>query len=1081
MTVRTFLAAIVGCVLSLPVAAIEAPLPRHPAPSPDGTLIAFSWQGDLWLVDAGGGAARRLTAHPATERFPVWSRDGRFIAFASDRHGNDDVFIIPTDGSRAPQRLTFASTTDIPEAFTPDGTAVLFSSGRARGVRWGSQLWTVALSGGTPAMAQAAFVTSDGISGHAAYSPDGGALIFVRGSTKWVRRGYRGPASRDLWLRGPEEAYTQLTTWDGPDDSPSWVDDSTIAFLSDREGTKNVYLLDRQNGRVSRLTDHQGSAVRCPRASADGSIIAYEFEDAVWTVSPQSGASQRVHIEVPAEKVVNPVQRQTATDHAQDLAISADGKLAAFIVHGDVFVTDVVSKEDQEIATPPTVQVTATPESEANVSWSPDGTTLLFSSASGDDVDVCTARRADEEMPWTENFDFVVEHLTDSPAVEQLPRFSPDGERVAFVRGKGELVVMPAAGGEETVLLDQWATPEYEWSPDGAWIAYSIPDESFNSEVWIVSSSGGSPYNVSRHPDEDVSPSWSPDGRRLVWLSRRHDDTFDVWGVWLTRADDERTAAQWLKVWKEQDEPKKKGDGDEKAEDAKSEAEEKKTTDLPTVTIDFDDLWRRVAAITDLKGDEGFVGVSPDGKTVVFTAEHEGELDLYSVRWDGEDIKRLTEGGAEPEDVQFGPKGATLFYLDDKGKIKRVGLDAKSGDPIPFSARYEVDAQSERAAVFDAAWLALEENFYDPNFHGVDWPAQREKYRPWALEASTDADFSDVVNLMLGELNASHMGYYPRGDGGGDSTGWLGVTFDPTAGGPGLLIREVLPDSPAARTDVGLHPGERLLAVNGTEITETTNVFGLFVDTVDRPTPITVQPSDGVERTVVVAPVDFRELRRLRYQEWVRERRHITDELSGNRLGYLHIQGMDIPSFEEFERDLYAAAHGKDGLLIDVRSNGGGWTTDYLMAVLMVQRHAYTVPRDADPDIRAYPQGRLPLAAWTRPAAALCNEDSYSNAEIFSHAFKSLDRGPLVGWPTFGAVISTGGTRLLNGAWVRLPFRGWFVAPTGVNMELNGAVPDVLVAHPPAEDSSAVNDTQLARAVEVLLADLETDPRTGAW
>jgi tricorn protease len=190
---------------------------------------------------------------------------------------------------------------------------------------------------------------------------------------------------------------------------------------------------------------------------------------------------------------------------------------------------------------------------------------------------------------------------------------------------------------------------------------------------------------------------------------------------------------------------------------------------------------------------------------------------------------------------------------------------------------------------------------------------------------------------------------------------------------------------------------------------------------------------------------------------------------------------MNAPSFEEFERMLFAAADGKEGLLVDVRFNGGGWTTDYLMAVLMVQRHAYTVPRGADPSIRAYPQGRLPLAAWTRPAAAICNEQSYSNAEIFSYAFQTLERGPVIGWPTFGAVISTGGTRTLDGATVRLPGRGWFVAPTGVNMENNGAVPNVLVAQPPAEDHSATEDTQLRRAVEVLLADLESDPRTGAW
>lgn len=231
----------------------------------------------------------------------------------------------------------------------------------------------------------------------------------------------------------------------------------------------------------------------------------------------------------------------------------------------------------------------------------------------------------------------------------------------------------------------------------------------------------------------------------------------------------------------------------------------------------------------------------------------------------------------------------------------------------------------------------------------------------------------------------------------------------------------------------------------------------------------------------MVVPTEDRTHRQLRYRQWVRQRRALAEELSGGRLGYIHVQAMAIPSFEEFERELHAAAHGKEGLIIDVRSNGGGWTTDYMMAVLTVRRHAYTVPRDADPDVRAYPQGRLPLSAWTRPAVAMCNEESYSNAEIFSHAFKTLDRGELVGMPTFGAVISTGGTRLLDGGWVRLPFRGWYVAGSGTNMELNGARPDVVVPLPPEQDTAADRDAQLAAAVRTLLDGLEDDPRAGSW
>ncbi len=752
---RFALVVVVSLTICTAAFAVEAPLPRHPSPSPDGTQIAFSWQGDLWVVPAAGGDARRLTANPATERFPVWSRDGRFIAFASNRYGNDDVFVMPVDASAAPTRLTFASTSDVPDDFTPTVDAVLFTSNRAESVKWGTQLWTVPLNGGTPALAQDAFGEA------ASYSPDGEQLAFVRGQTKWTRRGYRGPASRDIWLRTGGD-YTRLTDFDGTDDRPTWLDDQNIIFLSSRDGRKNVYRLDVATRTATQLTFQEGSAVRFPRAAADGSVIAYEFEDGIWTVPPAGGPSTRLSIQVAADQVNNPVERRTATDGADEIAISPDGKLAAFIVHGDVFVTAIVDKDDLEIAKPPTARVTTTPERERDLSWSPDGKTLLFSSAANGNDDLYTAVPSPNDTQWPEAFNFQLTPITATPAEEYAAAFSPDGDRIAFIRGRGQLVVQPKDGGAETVLLDHWAAPDYAWSPDGAWIAYSTPDVHYNSEVWVVASAGGEAYNVSRHPDDDLAPRWSPDGRRLVWTAKRADNTFDLWGVWLTREDDERTPAQWLKLWADKGGDKKKGKDKEEDDDASDDDDEKKA-ELPAVSIDFERLWERVHRITELKGDEGAARISPDGKTIIFTAEFEGEEDLYSVRWDGGDLKRLTKDGTEPGQFVFDRKGKTIFYLDGKGHIKRVALDGKPGDPIPFKARYVVDVRLERAVVFDEAWRALNENFYDPDFHGVDWPAQQVKYRPWALQASTREDFADIVNLMLGELNASHMGYYPPG------------------------------------------------------------------------------------------------------------------------------------------------------------------------------------------------------------------------------------------------------------------------------------------------------------------------------
>ncbi len=309
--------AVISCSV-VPVLAREAALPRHPAPSPDGSLIAFSWQGDLWVVEATGGQARRLTAHPAAERHPVWSRDGQWLAFASDRHGSLDVFVMPGDGSEPPRRLTHASLDDEPTDFTPDGTAVVFSSRRAESVRWMPGLYSVPVSGGTPTLVQPAHGR------HGRFSPDGDALVFVRGESKWNRRGYRGAANRDLWLRTAQDEYLKLTEFAGDDDCPSWLSSQTIAFLSARGGRKNVFLLATDSGSATQLTNHQGSDVRSVRASANGAVIAYEFEDALWTVSP-SGEPARLTIEVTADIVDNQISRHVKSRDASEFRISPDG------------------------------------------------------------------------------------------------------------------------------------------------------------------------------------------------------------------------------------------------------------------------------------------------------------------------------------------------------------------------------------------------------------------------------------------------------------------------------------------------------------------------------------------------------------------------------------------------------------------------------------------------------------------------------------------------------------------------------------------------------------------------------------
>lgn len=397
-------------------------------------------------------------------------------------------------------------------------------------------------------------------------------------------------------------------------------------------------------------------------------------------------------------------------------------------------------------------------------------------------------------------------------------------------------------------------------------------------------------------------------------------------------------------------------------------------------------------------------------------------------------------------------------------------------ESLPISARLNVNYHEESNQIFEEAWKAINDGFYDPNFHGQDWNVLKEIYKPLAMRASTRIDFQNMFNWMLGQVNASHMGFRSREfreDLQRQRTGLLGLEFVPNTNGS-LRVETVVGNMPSDRISSKIQVGDVITAVNGTKLTKNLNVYSVLEGTANEKIYLDLKRgNNSIE--VVIRPKISNRLEN--YTAWVKARKQLTEKYSNGQLGYIHIQGMNWTSFERFERELTAAGLGKKGLVIDVRFNGGGWTTDYLMAVLNVKQHAYTIPRGASNNLNIghdkfknhYPfSERLPLASWTKPSIALCNHTSYSNAEIFSHAYKALGLGTLVGEPTFGAVISTGSARLIDGSSVRMPFRGWFVKETGDNMDFVPAVPDIFVLNNP-DDKAKNKDTQLKRAVDELL------------
>lgn len=1086
---------------------------RQPALSPDGALAAFCHQGDVWIVSTraeDGGLARRLTAHDAYESSPKWSPDGARLAFTSTRHGNADVFWMPAEGG-APVRVTWNQENEGLHGWL-DGARLLVTANYDRyyasrnGVAWAAYA-----DGRTPA------VFGDWPLLRPSVSPDGRYLCYERGSGDPRRRAYRGAAASNLWLCDLQTGqHRPLTRNEGSDFWPMWSGDSAaVFFLSDRSCAGNesgrdlgLWRVDRDGGQP-RLVHHPGGrSLRHPGISRDGSRVIAELDADLVLIDTASGGARLLPVRGSYDPSEPDFMEITVDDGAGQLAVSPDGEAVAFVARGDIYVL----RKHEKIRR--CARVTSDPAPDSAPVWVDEGKALLFVSERDGNGEVYRVRPAEADTPFYKSDRFVEERLTRSERDESALSVAPDGKSLAWIQGPGTLVVgEPATLEVARVITECFTAPDFDWSPDSAWIVFSQPDDDFNEDVFLArvhvegldpSEPGVTPYNLTTHPDNDDAPRWSPDGRKIVFTSRRQlvEET-DCWVAFLRKEDAEQNERERLEAEEAREKARKKEKEDAKKaakketpkdepkdqpqepgqdppppeeegqEDEKEEKKEEKE-EVEPVVIDFQDLQRRLRRVTRREGNERGLGFDAGSKKIYFNAsvgtqltdDSEGEEGFFELDFYEDEEERL-----EPTAVSsFTRHDKEIFYSKGGAIFGR----ASEPKPYPFAVAFRDDRRALRVAVLEQAWRALDRGYYDPGFHGHDWRASLEKWRPVALEASTREDFAEAMNWMLGEMNSSHMGYSGGGNSGArdtdrNSSGQLGVLWDESYGGPGRRVLEAVKNTPAAREASRLHPGDVILSVNGVAYEPGDNWDRLLLGQEEQEVRLQVRNAAGEERTVLIRPASGGQFREALYRRWAERARAVVQARSGGKLGYVHIAAMGTGSLLEFERDLYDAGNGKDALLIDVRGNGGGWTTDMLLTMLMVRDHAVTRPRGGG---EGYPQDRRVFAAWTKPIVVLCDEQSYSNAEIFSWSIRTLGRGPLVGKQTYGAVISTGGAGLLDGSFVRLPFRGWYVNDgRHVNMELNGCPPDHPVEILPG-DYAAGRDPQLDKAIEVGLDEI---------
>ncbi len=1067
-------------------------LPRYPSISPDGSRVAFSWRGDLWKAPVQGGEARRLTAHPADDTRSAWSLDGQRIAFNSTRSGYPNIFEMRADGTEI-RRITVTDERCTVRGYGLDAEgneAILFDA-RIEGDPYQSHRpYAIAPEGGDPVRLHDAFGS------YPAVSPDGRYIAFVRNGYMrtqlgraygWHRRHYRGPERMQIWLydrRGG--GFTQLTEWEGDDGKPRWADDRTILFLSDREDrTVNLYRMRATEGEASveRLTRFDERDIHQFDVSADGRTVVFNRWDGLYRLdlSRADASPQRIAITA-SEDTLDETEDQTVSREVSEAALSPDGKVMATVAYGRVFVRAIGEHT-------PTRLVTPGHDRNRHIAWSPDGTKLYFSSdADGtESIYAATVAMTRDELVnggggadadkrdrdrWQTAIRFDIEPVVQWEENDQMPQPSACGRYLSFKRAQGRIMVLELANGREYTLVDHWdAGIDWRISPDGNYVAYSANDMDFSANVFIVPIDGSAePVDISSHSRNCVEPRWSADGRVLVFRSNRirtgqRQPNFDVYAVHLDRELDAMPTEQ-IHAYYAEAARRVRSRGPIPADPDEREYE-------PRRELDLEDAYRRVREVFNNEESVSNVEVTPCGGRIVFNGQIDGSWNAYSIAWDGSDRRGL---GGSVSMQHMTPSGDQFVFV----RSSRAGVSGVRGGGYTFhdiDATLTIDLAEQSEQKLREAARTLSELFYEPDMSGTDWPRLTDEYADLARRARTREEFKYVGARLFGELDRSHLGFGSKGEYRENRrpVGRLGVETERAELGDNTnhayRVTQVYLDGPAGAGAMRLIEGDLIVEIELEPFGPGDTMESKMEGRVGEETIVTVR-RDGEDRRLLLHPVSTSRLNDMRYDAWVDHNARLVDEWSGGRVGYVHIQSMNQPSLDRYMRDMYAAARGRDGLIIDVRNNGGGWTADRILASLIPGNHAYTIQRGADrSQVGHYPQDRVLMPRFTGQVNMLSNTKSHSNAEIISHGFQAYELGNLVGEQTYGGVISTGSFFLIDGTRVRLPGRGWYLHD-GTDMDNNGAIPDIHVPQRP-EAEVAGEDEQLRVAVEDIMERLD--------
>jgi tricorn protease len=1043
---------------------VSLPSLSDPALSPDGREIAFSSGGDLWTVPATGGEAHLLVTDQASEFRPLYSPDGTKLAFVSTRTGNGDIYVLTFTTGQL-ERVTYSDAPDSLDGWSRDGKWLYFTSG-ADDVGGNGDIFRVAATGGTPLEVSKERYLNEFES---APSPDGAEIALVAkgiSSVQWWRNGHAHIDETEVWLKpiGAENGYKRMLPADSKHAWPMWSKDGrTLYFMSDKSGAENIWQADAATGELKQVTHFESGRVLWPTISYDGASIVFERDFSVWRLDVQSGKVEPVKIVlrgVPS----SPGVMHTGVSRWSDLALSPDGKKIAAIGHGELFA--IGAKDGGEAQ-----RLTHTDSAEGSPAWSPDSNKVVYRSERDGGSSLY-------EYDFTTNAE---RSLTHGTAVDMEPTYSPDGKMVAFLRDRKELHVLTLAGMKDQVVahgeLDESVIA---WSPDSQWMAFAATGTNGFTNLHVVAAAGGEDHPITFLANGETASriAWSPDGKYILFDTAQRSEEPQMARVDLIPHVPAFREDQFRDLFKKQTAPDAPGTPSdkptEKAEASTTEAAKPVEKKKPeSVKIVFEGIRERLTLLPIGIGVNGPV-ISPDGKTLLFAAEVGGQENLYT--YSLEELakepaiaRQLTSTVGDKSNFAFTPDSKEVFYLqggEGGTSVHSVTIESRATKAVPVTANLDVDFDKEKEIVFEELWSTLDRRFYDANFNGHNWAALRTKWQPYIAGARSEYDLRRDLNLMIGELNSSHSGT-SKMNLSPVHTGRLGVRWDRAdfEEGKGLVVWEIVPLGPLA-IEGSVKVGDRLLAVNGAAVEASTNLDALLEDEAGKRVVLNIAPAGDVskKRDVVVLPVTRQVESGLLYRAWVNDRRAYVDKISGGKLGYVHIADMSDASLRQLYLDLDAQNESKQGVVIDIRNNNGGYINGYAIDVFARKNYLLMTPRGEStvPSRQALGQRALGL-----PTVLVTNESSLSDAEDFTEGYRTLGLGKVVGLPTAGWIIFTGGQQLIDGSMVRVP--GDRVRDTrGQTMEMHPRPVDVEVERPLGETETG-HDAQLEKAVEVLL------------